>query len=79
MLPGNTDGNVYGIVIHGAGVVVNGLADHVDQSAARRVTLSEVCVEGLASTPSPVQAMLLGDGTEAYGSESACTLGPSGR
>ena len=77
-VPGNTDGNVYGIVIHGAGVVVNGLADHVDQSAARRVTLSEVCVEGLASTPSPVQAMLLGDGTEAYGSGKRVHAGPVG-
>ena len=76
--PGNTDGNVYGIVIHGAGVVVNGLADQVNESAARNVSLSEVCVEGLVSTPSPVQAMLLGDGTEAYGSGKRVHAGPVG-
>ena len=35
--PGNTDGNVYGIVIHGAGVVVNGLAEKVNETAARNV------------------------------------------
>ena len=69
---------MYGIVIHGTGVVVNGLADQVNQSAARNVTLSEVCVEGLTSTPSPVKAMLLGDGTDAYGSGKRVHAGPVG-
>lgn len=77
----NTDGNVYGVVIHGLGVVVNDLLESVHpDTAAKDVILSEVCVEGIVSTPQEIIALELGvdqpDG--GYGGSGKVHTGPVG-
>ena len=76
---GLPDGNVYGIVIHGDGVVVGPLKATTNQNHANFVTASEICIEDLESIPMVFKALLLNHtDTESYGSGGRVHTGPVG-
>lgn len=65
---GLPDGNVYGIVLHGKGVVVNSLKETVNEHRGNNVHISEVCIEKLVSIPKTFQSLLLSNVEgESYG------------
>lgn len=76
---GLPDGNVYGIVIHGKGVVVNDFKEKINEDRAENISLCEVCIEGLVSKPLTLKSMLLTnqDG-ESYGAAGRVHTGPVG-
>ena len=77
---GLVDGNIYGIVVHGTGVVVGDFKEDTTEGAAEAVTITEVCIEGLKSKPNTVKSMTLTaqeDG-ENYGSGGRVHTGPIG-
>lgn len=76
---GLPDGNVYGIVIHGDGVVVGHLQEIPNEKRANHVTISEVCIEQLESVPMVFKALSFNkDDTDSYGSGGRVHTGPVG-
>jgi len=76
---GMVDGNVYGIVIHGKGVVVGGFKEEVTDEAANQVSLTEICIEGVTSKPNTFKSMTLtGENNDNYGSGGRVHTGPIG-
>ena len=66
---GLSDGNVYGIVLHGKGVVVNSLKETINEDRGSNVHISEVCIENLVSMPKTFQSLSLSNVEgESYGS-----------
>jgi hypothetical protein len=76
---GLPDGNVYGIVVHGDGVVVGPLQGTPNEKRANHVTISEVCIEGMESIPMVFKALSFNQhDTESYGSGGRVHTGPVG-
>ena len=76
---GLPDGNVYGIVIHGDGVVVGHLQEIPNEKRANHVTISEVCIEHLESIPMVFKALSFNkEDTDSYGSGGRVHTGPVG-
>jgi hypothetical protein len=77
---GLVDGNVYGMVVHGSGVVVgNFKGETVPSTAGNQVTITEVCIEDLSSKPNTVKSVSLSTtDDEKYGAAGRVHTGPIG-